>query len=64
MKHYNGWTYDFDPGRPVTGQWRATRYGVGLCTNSEDALKRMIDVKNSERLHPVTKFAANTWRNP
>jgi len=45
LKHYRGWDYNFDPKRPVSGQWRATRAGVGMNTNSEKGLKRMIDQK-------------------
>lgn len=43
MTHYRGWDYDFSASRPASGQWRATRAGVGMNTNSEEGLKRMID---------------------
>lgn len=51
MKPYQGWRYDYSRSRPVTGAWRATRFGVGLCANTEELLLRMIAVKNRES-HP------------
>ncbi len=48
MTYYQGWNYAHNPARPVTGQWRATRHGVGMCAGTEAQLKRMIDVRNIE----------------
>lgn len=46
---YKGWRVTYDKTRPVTGTWRAERFGVGVCNNSEESLLRMIDVKNKEK---------------
>lgn len=40
---YKGWRYDYDEARPVTGRWRATRFGVGMCAGTLEQLLRMID---------------------
>jgi len=45
MSEYRGWRISYEPSRPITGQWRAVRHGVGMCHNSEEAIKRMIDQK-------------------
>ena len=43
---YKGWKIYY---YPVGGQhWRAEQYGVGMCANSEEALKRMIDIRVKE----------------
>lgn len=42
---HNGWTITYDPTAPVTGRWRAVRFGVGMCANDQAMLKRMIDAK-------------------
>ena len=42
---YRGWKISHNPARPITGQWRAERHGVGLCAGDRDALLRMIDAK-------------------
>lgn len=44
-EYYKGYSLDFDPSRPMSGQWRAVRHGVGLNNNSLEGLKRMIDFK-------------------
>ena len=46
---HGGWSITYSAARPVTGQWRAARFGVGMCANSREALIRMIDVNNAER---------------
>lgn len=51
MEIYKGWAIGLSPQRPVTGQWRATRFGVGLCAGTKPELIRMIDVKNAELTH-------------
>lgn len=44
---YRGWTIKY---WPVGGQhWRAEQAGVGMCANSPEALKRMIDLRIYER---------------
>lgn len=40
---YRGWRIFYDGSAPVTGRWRATRFGVGMCAGSEALLRRMID---------------------
>jgi len=48
---YLGWSITDEPypgARPVTGKWRAERYGVGLSAGSYEALIRMIEVKEKE----------------
>lgn len=42
---YKGYRITHDPARPVTGTWRADRYGVGMCNNSEESIRRMVDTK-------------------
>jgi hypothetical protein len=45
-EEYRGWKIYY---YPVGSQhWRAEQYGVGMCANSEGALKRMIDVRQKE----------------
>lgn len=45
---YNLWKITYDEKRPETGKYVAERFGVTMCANSEDAIKRMIDTKNKE----------------
>jgi hypothetical protein len=45
---YRGWSMGYSARAPVTGAWRATRHGVGMCAGTADALKRMIDAKHAE----------------
>ena len=46
MDNYKGWKIIY---RPIGGQhWRAEQYGVGMCANSVDLLKRMIDMRVKE----------------
>ena len=51
---YNGWRITFNPALPVTGRWRAERYGVGMCSNSEISIRRMIDAKNMQARNVTT----------
>lgn len=48
MKFYRGYKITHDPRLPVTGTWRAERFGVGMCNNSEESIKRMVDAKVAE----------------
>ena len=41
-----GWKITYNPNRPVTGTWRAERFGVGLSAGNKEQLLRMIDTKN------------------
>lgn len=50
---YRGWRITYDPLRPVTGTWRAARYGVGMCNNSEESIRRMVDTKVEEKHHEL-----------
>lgn len=45
---YCRWTVRYQPEAPVTGRWRATRHGVGMCANTITLLARMIDQKHAE----------------
>ncbi len=45
---HKGWEINYNPSRPVTGVWRAERFGVGMCAGTFDALIRMIDTKIAE----------------
>lgn len=49
---YRGWRITYDQLRPVTGTWRADRYGVGMC-NSEEFIRRMVDTKVEEKHHEL-----------
>lgn len=49
MNEYRGWHTTYSEARPVTGRWRAERFGVGLSAGSRDALLRMIDQKVEEQ---------------
>lgn len=40
---YRGWKITFDSNRPVTGLWRAEKAGVGVCHNSYEAVKHLVD---------------------
>lgn len=52
--HYRGWRISYNGSRPATGTWRAERFGVGMCNNSEESIKRMVDTKVDEE---------RQWRN-
>ena len=41
-QYYNGWHITYNPNLPITGQWRAERFGVGMCNNSLESIKRTI----------------------
>lgn len=43
MYRYNGWLIYQGPPHPVTGQWRAERFGVRMGTTTEAGIRRMID---------------------
>jgi hypothetical protein len=45
---YKGWTITFNENRPVTGTWRAERFGVGMCASSLESLQHMIDIRVRE----------------
>lgn len=44
---YKGWYIFEDLRAPVTGRWRARRYGVGMCASTREALGRMIDARDN-----------------
>ena len=46
--YYRGWKTYYDRNAPVTGRYRAKRYGVGMCAGTADALMRMIDAKREQ----------------
>ncbi len=48
--HYHGWRVYYDYSAPVTGRWSATQNGVSVCSSTQDGLKKLIDLKNSDRL--------------
>jgi len=48
-ERYKGWLVSFSHNAPVTGKWRAERFGVGMCAGTAEQLQRMIDVKTEER---------------
>lgn len=42
-EYYNGWKIEY---RPHDYQlWKAKRFGVGMCANTKESLKQMIDTK-------------------
>lgn len=45
---YLGWEITHNDSRPVTGTWRAERFGVGMCAGDKALLMRMIDTKVRE----------------
>lgn len=49
MNEYLGWWIKYDRNAPVTGRWRATRQGVGMCHNTREGLESMIRAKVAER---------------
>lgn len=53
---HKGWVITFNRNRPVTGAWRAEKFGVGMCNNSRESLVKMIDVKEDEYLAAVYGF--------
>ena len=60
---YRGWYVTYDSTRPVTGRWRAERFGVGMCNNSKESLIRMIDVKSKEQqkwAHVLSRSSKST----
>lgn len=40
-----GWHITYDRDRPVTGVWRAERFGVGMCAGNQEAIVRMVETK-------------------
>ena len=40
---YNGWRIDYSAHRPITGQWRAERFGITEQAVSYDALIVLLD---------------------
>lgn len=42
-ERYHGWWITFNITRPLSGQWRAEKFGVGMCNSSYEALIRMIE---------------------
>lgn len=45
---YRGWRISYGRNRPVTGLYKAERYGVEMGAGTEEALRRMIDTKVDE----------------
>ena len=62
---YNGWNYSqfaetlCNCKEPYTPKhyWSASRHGVTMNSNSEEGIKRMIDVKN----YLMTQWRKNGW---
>ncbi len=48
---YRDWKIYYDPDGPVTGKYRALRFGVSMGANTLEMLKSMIDRKLSEVKH-------------
>lgn len=61
---YRGYTITFDRFAPVTGQWRGVRFGVGLCNNSLESVKRMIDVRIYEAQNSGPIHSPHGYRIP
>lgn len=40
---HKDWACGYDPSAPVTGRWRALRYGVGMCAGLRREIISMID---------------------
>lgn len=43
MHIYKGWTITYSSTRPVTGTYKAERFGVTMSAASREALERMIN---------------------
>lgn len=43
MTAYRGWRISVNPNRPVTGTHVAERFGVTMCADNMELLRRMID---------------------
>ena len=48
--YLDGWLIVCHSNGPVTGRWRATRFGVGMCAGNYEDLVTMIRARASERL--------------
>lgn len=46
---YKGWKISYDSAAPITGKFRAIKYGVSLCANTEQMLYNMIDQRGMEK---------------
>ena len=42
---YREWTITYSDARPVTGRWRAERFGVGVSSKSEEGVKKLVDYR-------------------
>jgi hypothetical protein len=49
---YRGWTITWSASRPVTGTYRAERFGVTLSASSRAAIERMVDQRIRD--YPLT----------
>lgn len=43
MTYYRGWRVEYHQHAPVTGRWKAERFGVTMCSGTKPALLSMID---------------------
>lgn len=59
MSYYKGWAIWKSDIAPVTGRWKARRFGVEMCANDEALLRRMID----QRVENDARWVAERQRN-
>lgn len=45
---HKGWHVTGDRAAPVTGRWKASRHGIGMCAGSYEELVDMIDRRVAE----------------
>jgi hypothetical protein len=60
--YYRGWEIYQDINAPITGRWKALRFGVRIGNTTKEGVKRMIDAKiedeNVLRTRPVGVYRA------
>lgn len=52
---YRGWKLYYDPDGPVTGKYRALRYGVGMGASTLEMLQSMIDNRLNNEVKTLKK---------
>jgi len=53
---YRGWNIWRGPDHPITGQWRADRFGIRMGNTTREGLLRMIDLRVEDERTGQARF--------
>lgn len=57
---YHGWKIFEGPDHPVTGKWRADKFGVQICAGTRSQIRRMVERKaKEEQVDKIRRYYLN-----